>query len=100
VGKGSFYYIEDKNGEKALPVFTTGERAEQFAQANFESAEAHMQMFESLPVSHIPPLTAGRFIIMPLGIEHVAKAAAMVDADYLIRDPRPGDQQEILRLRE
>jgi len=80
-------------------VFTTGERAEEFARANFESAEAHMQMFESLPVSHIPPLTEGRFMIMPLGIEHVAKAAAMADADYLIRDPRPGDQQEILRLR-
>lgn len=99
-GKRSFYYIEDKNGEKALPVFTTGERAEQFARANFESAEAHMQMFESLPVSHIPLLTKGRFMIMPLGIEHVAKAAAMADADYLIRDPRPGDKQEILRLRE
>jgi hypothetical protein len=97
-GKGSIFYIEDKNGEKALPVFTTGERAREFARANFESAEAHMQMFEGLPVSHIPPLIEGRFMAMPLGIEDVAKAAAMADADYLIRDIRPGDQQEILRL--
>src|SRR5215210_4915171 len=98
-GRGSLYYIEDKNGEKALPVFTTGERAEEFARTNFESAEAHMQMFESLPVSHIPTLTEGRFMVMPLGIENVARAA-MADADYLIRDIRPGDQQEILRLKE
>jgi hypothetical protein len=99
-GKGSLYYIEDKNGEPALPVFTTAERARAHARANFESAEAHMQMFESLPVSHIPPLTEGRFMVMPLGIEDVARAAAMADADYLIRDIRPGDQQEILRFRE
>jgi hypothetical protein len=99
-GKGSLYYIEDKNGEKALPVFTIGERAEEYARINFESAEAHMQMFESVPVSHIPPLTEGRFMVMPLGIENVAKAEAMADADYLIRDIRVGDQQEILRLKE
>jgi hypothetical protein len=99
-GKGSLYYIEDKNGEKALPVFTTGERAEEYARINFESAEAHMQMFESVPVSHIPPLTEGRFMVMPLGIENGAKAEAMADADYLIRDIRVGDQQEILRLKE
>lgn len=99
-GRGSFYAIEDKNGEMAMPVFTTGERAENYARANFESADAHMQMFESLPVSHIPPLTEGQFVIMPLDREGVAKAALMADVDYLIRDPRPGDEQEILRLRD
>jgi hypothetical protein len=26
-GRGSLYYIEDKNGEKCLPLFTTPERA-------------------------------------------------------------------------
>jgi hypothetical protein len=66
-GKGSLYYIEDKNGEKGMPVFTTGERAREFARTFFETAEAHMQMFESLPVSHIPTLTEGRFMVMPLG---------------------------------
>jgi hypothetical protein len=98
-GKGSLYYIEDKNGENGMPVFTTGERAREFERANFESAEAHMQMFESLPVSHIPPLTEGRFMVFPLGTEDVARAALMADVDYLIRDPRPGDKQEILRLK-
>jgi len=28
----------------------------------------------------------------------VARAALIADVDYLIRDPRPGDQQEILRV--
>jgi hypothetical protein len=97
-GQGSLYFIEDKNGEKGLPVFTTGQRADDYARANFYSAEAHMQMFESLPVSHIPPLTEGRFVIMPLQTEDVARAALMADVEYLIRDPRPGDQQEILRV--
>ena len=97
-GKGSVYYIEDRNGEKAMPVFTTRERASDYMRANFESAEAHMQMFESLPVSHIPPLTEGHFMVMRLKRMGVAKAALIADADYLIRDPRPGDQQEILRL--
>ena len=40
----------------------------------------------------------GRFVIMPLKTTGVAKAALIADVDYLIRDPRPGDQQEILRL--
>ncbi len=97
-GRRSLYYIEDGNGEKAMPVFTTGERAEEFGRANLESAEAHMQMFESLPISHIPPLTEGRFMIMPLEAEGLATAALIADVDYLIRDPQPGDQQEILRV--
>jgi hypothetical protein len=33
-GRGSFYYIEDKNGEKCIPVFTSPERADRFAQAS------------------------------------------------------------------
>jgi hypothetical protein len=35
---------------------------------------------------------------MPLGAEGLARAAAMVEADYLVRDPRPGDQQDTLRV--
>lgn len=81
-----------------MPVFTTGERARNHARANFESAEAHMQMFESLPVSHIPLLTEGQFVIMPLTREGVAQAALLAEVDYPIRDPRLGAEQEILRL--
>lgn len=97
-GRGSLYYIEDKNGEKAMPVFTKAERANDYAKANFRSPEAHLQMLESVRVTHAPPLTAGRFSIMPLDEEGVAIAALMVGADYLIRDPRPGYQQEIMRV--
>src|SRR5215210_1881743 len=58
-GRGSFYYIEDKNGEKCIPVFTSPERADRFAQANFDNPEAHMQMLESIGVVHAPALTSG-----------------------------------------
>ena len=97
-GRGSFYYIEDKNGEKCIPVFTSPERADRFAQANFDNPEAHMQMLESIGVVHAPALTSGRFIVMPLHAEGLARAAARVEADYLVRDPRPGDQQDIMRV--
>ena len=97
-GRGSFYFIEDKNGEKCIPVFTSAERADRFAQANFDNPGAHIQMLESIGVVHAPALTSGRFIVMPLRAEGLARAAAMVEADYLVRDPRPGDQQDIMRV--
>ena len=33
-GRGSFYYIQYKNGEKRIPVFTSPERAEEHAREN------------------------------------------------------------------
>lgn len=99
-GRGSLYYIEDKNGETALPVFTTTEKADEFVRAHFNSPEAHMQMLESVGASHAAPLTTGRYMIMPVRGEALAVAVARVGADYLIRDPHPGDQQEILRTME
>jgi hypothetical protein len=97
-GRGSMYWIEDRKGEKALPVFTTPERVERFMRANLDTPKAHMEMLESIGLSHAPALTAGRFVVMPLDNDGVARAAAMVEADYLIRDPRPGPEQEILRF--
>ncbi len=97
-GRGSMYWIEDRKGEKALPVFTTSERVERFVQANFSTPKAHMEMLESVGLPHAPALTAGRFMVMPLDNDGVARVAAMVGADYLIRDPRPGAEQEILRF--
>ncbi len=97
-GRGSLYYIEDNNDERALPVFTTSELANDFIQTNFSTPEAHMQMLESVGARHAAPLTAGQFMIMPVRNEGLAKAAAVVDADYLLRDIRPGDEQEIMRL--
>ena len=97
-GRGSFYYIEDKTSETALPVFTTGEAAKAHVEANFHIPKAHMEMLESAPLSHVGPLTEGRWVIMPLDREGVARVAALLDADYLVRDPRPGKEQEILRF--
>ncbi len=97
-GRGSIYHIEDRNGEKALPVFSTPEGANQYRRANFGTPKAHKDMLESVPRAHVRPLSEGRFIVMPLDAEGLARAAAAVGADYAVRDPRPGDEQEILRL--
>ena len=97
-GRGSLYYIEDRRGETCLPVFTTPERAKRYMSANFNAPEAHMAMLESVGADHAEPLTEGRFIVMPVDSNGVAKAAAIVGADYLLRDPRPGEQQAILRF--
>jgi hypothetical protein len=59
-GRGSLYYIEDKNGEKGMPVFTTSERAMNYARANLENAEAHMQTFEILAGGIPIPEALGR----------------------------------------
>jgi hypothetical protein len=99
-GLGSLFYIEDGKGETSLPVFTTAEKAGAFVQANFDRPEAHMQMLESIGVFHAPPLMASRFVLMPMDQDSLTSAAATDDADYLIRDPRPGDHQEILRFTE
>ena len=66
--------------------------------ANFNTPQAHMAMLESVGASHSKPLTEGRFVVMPVDSHSVAKVAAIVGADYLIRDPRPGEQQEVLRF--
>jgi hypothetical protein len=96
-GRGAFYYITDQKGEKGLPVFTTAERAESYGQANLNTPEAHMDALEIIPLSHADLLTEGRYSIMRLGAEGVARVANTVEADYLIRDPRPGETQDILR---
>jgi hypothetical protein len=97
-GSIGLYYMEDKNGEKYLPVFTTPEQAARYVRATFGAPKAHMDMLESVPASHVGPLTEGRFVVMSLDTKGVAEAAAMIDADYMLRDPRSGEQQQILRL--
>ena len=49
-------------------------------------------------MTHQGPLLENRIILLPLNERGVALAAERVEADYLIRDPRPGSEQEILRL--
>ena len=97
-GRGSIYYVEDRNSEKCMPVFTSPELAGRYVETNLHSPEAHMGMLESIGVSHAEPLTEGRFMIMPLDAVGVAMAAEAVDADYLVRDLRPGEHQEVLRF--
>ena len=100
-GRGSLYYIEDRDGAMVLPVFTSPEKAQGHVRSYLEAPEAHMQMLESLGASaelHAKPLTQGRFIVMPLDSQTLAKAAAAMRADYLVGDLRPGEEQEVLQL--
>jgi hypothetical protein len=100
-GRGSLYWIEDKNGEHALPVFTTPEKALNHWGANSEVRD-RLEMADSaeLPTTHQGPLLQNRITIMPLNADSLALAAERVRADYLLRDPRAanGTEQEILRL--
>lgn len=98
-GRGSVYWIKDPNGENALPVFTTHEAARRFWKAN-STVRDRLDMAENagLPVTHQGPLLQNRITILPLRVEGLALAADLVEADYLLRDPRPGAEQEILRL--
>lgn len=97
-GRGSFYYIEDKNGEKALPVFTTDEQVANYLGRTLNTPTAHIEMLESLGAEHAPALTAGAFVVLPLDAEGVAKVALMIGADYLVRNIRYGSRQEIIRV--
>ena len=98
-GRGSTYYIEDRNGEKALPVFTTPEKAQQYIQT-LSNPEAYSQLLESAEVERAKPLVGERFVIMPFDVNGVAEIAAAMEADYLVRDLHPGPQQEVLRFSE
>ena len=99
-GRGGFYYVEDGKGDHALPVFTTRERAAGYATNNLRGPNAHLSMLESAGAVGVEALTKGRFVLMLLSPEGAVKAALALGASYLIRDPRPGGNQEILRLQK
>lgn len=96
-GRGSLYWIEAPNGEHALPVFTTPEKATRFWEAN-SGVRERLEMAEKTPATHQGPLLQNRITLLPCTTETLAMAAERVRADYLVRDIRPGDEQEVLRL--
>jgi hypothetical protein len=98
-GRGSVYWIKAPNGENALPVFTTPEKAHRYWKAN-SGVRDRLDMAENggLPTTHQGPLLQNRITILSLKVEGLALAADLVEADYLLKDPRPGAEQEILRL--
>jgi hypothetical protein len=97
-GRGSLYYIEGNDGERYLPIFTKPEGASDYATTYLDDPAANLQMIEGGPLSHAGPLLSRHRIIMPFDVERIAKAAATIDAGYLLRNPRPGRAQEVLRL--
>ena len=87
------YYIEDRDGEKALPVFTTAGRVEDYLRAIFERrTEPHPSaIVDIMRESQAPALTEGRFVVTTLGADALEEARAAVGAEYVIWDPPPGD---------
>jgi hypothetical protein len=99
VGRGGLYYTLDDNGEKGVPVFSELQRAERYVEANIVDPDAHLgHRLGGAAADYVRALAEGRFALKRLEAEQVAQAAASVGADYLIRDARPGQQQEIVRL--
>jgi hypothetical protein len=96
-GRGSLYWILAPNGEHALPVFTTEEGAYSYWTAN-SGVRERLGMADTIPTTHQGPLLQNRITLLALDDRGLALAASNVGADYLIRDPRPGSEQEILRI--
>jgi len=97
-GCAGLHYVEDWRGERCLLVFSTRGKAEKFAEKNFNTPQAHMMMMETLPESHQAPLTGGRFGVGQLDNKDIIEAALDAGIDYLVRDLRPGTEQEVIRL--
>jgi hypothetical protein len=97
-GRASLHYVEDSRGERCLLVFSTYERAQAFVEANLGVPESHISMLEGTPVSHLTPLTAGRFAVAKVPNEEIIELALEAGIDYLQRDIKPGPEQEVLRL--
>jgi hypothetical protein len=98
--RGSIYFVEHRSGERWLLVFTTLESAKKHIGANFELPEAHMEMLESMALSHTAPLTAGRFSIISLDFEGVVKLAQEIGASHVQRNITEGPLQEVMVVPE
>lgn len=98
-GDGHIYYISARNQERCIPVFTTPKKAQRYANNHFKQPEAYLDMLESVGPNS-GALREGRYSLIQTDTDTLALAAATVDADYLVRDPRPGRTQEILRFRK
>ena len=100
-GRGRLCYFEDEDDKVALPVFTTSEKAKGYARDHLGAPEAHMDMLESLGAtaeSDARPLTEGRIAIIKVDSQGLQRAAASVRPNYLVRDFRPGEDEEVLWL--
>lgn len=100
-GRASIYYIEDKGGLRAMPIFSSASLAREHIMSCLaeNTPQEHMSMMEGLPAEHVGPLTEGRFSV--LGVPWPQGLAELVwrcDVDYLVRDLRPGAGQEIMAL--
>jgi hypothetical protein len=99
-GRLSVHYIEKTNGEKIMPVFSTQEKAHAFLERFIvPDLQAHMSMLESVPTSHVAPLTAGRFSTTVVPVEFIVNYALGSDMDYVQLNPGPDEPAKVMALK-
>jgi hypothetical protein len=86
------------NGEKAIPVFTSRERMKGYIRANLNDPKARMDMMEGGDSERARKLAEEGFGGGLMDVGRIAECAVEAEADWLMRDPRPGDEQEVLRV--
>ncbi len=92
------HYFVDTDDEKVIPVFTSHEHLEEYVRANLNTAEGHLDMMEGGDLTRARALSEGRFKGVLMDVSNIAELAVDMEADWLMRDPRPGEQQEVLRI--
>jgi len=94
------YYIE-ANGQKVMPVFSTREKAADYTHTDLrENVRAHMDMLEvSGDLEAVRALTEGHFTGLRITVSSIMEVAVQLEVDTLVRDPRPGGEQEFIQVR-
>jgi hypothetical protein len=90
-GPSCLYYIDDLNGEKCLPVFSTVKKAQKYIENDLGQPQAHLDMLENVGTDSLAlaALTKGQFRPVRVDVDKLVDAAIAVDVDYLVRDPAP-----------
>ena len=92
------HYFVDTDDEKVIPVFTSPERLEEYVRTNLDTPEGHMDMMEGGDLTRARALSEGRFAGVLMDVNDIAELAVYIEADWLVRDLRPGEEQEAWRV--
>ncbi len=92
------HYFVDTDDEKVIPVFTSPERLEVYVRTALDTPEGHLDMMEGGDLRRARALTEGHFEGVLMDANDIAELAVEMEADWLMRDPRPGEEQEVWRV--
>jgi hypothetical protein len=92
------HYFVDTDDEKVIPVFTSHERLEDYVRTDLNTPEGHLDMMEGGDLTRARALSEGRFKGVLMDVNDIAELAVEMEADWLMRDPRPGEEQDVWRV--